>query len=242
VIPHEHVPALLRHAPRLALEPVLSRRARWLAAMVGADWATEGDVSERWELGSRSTRLHLAHVHPDEVAPLLVAGWRQESAADREAFLEVLGPALDEAFLETALDDRAQGVRQQAAILLSRRPESAFAHRMQARLAGDELPAFDESMRRDGLEPGRLRRQIVEAVARAAPPQAVEPEPDKDGAPPQGRWSAGFTGQVAAWDDAPRRWQHALGVHGHPDLQLDPHTEAGALLAFRRTMLEELRR
>ena len=39
-----------------------------------------------------------------------------------------------------------------------------------------------------------------------------------------------------------RVYTHGLGLHGNPNVTLDPHTEAGELLAFRRMMLEELRR
>ena len=43
-----------------------------------------------------------------------------DSKAPRDgAFIEILGATLGQAFLESALDDRAQGVRKQAAIALN---------------------------------------------------------------------------------------------------------------------------
>ncbi len=325
VIPHEHARALLEQAdPDLALtlEPVLSRRARWLAAQAGWEWAQPGETQERFETGTRATRLHvlraLRRSDPPAARALLESTWATDGARDREAFVGVLAERLspdDEPFLEAALDGRSQAVRVQAAALLSRLPDSAYARRMAARLQPlihDGLrtltvrlpdPELDDALQRDGIEdapprgtgraahvlhqlvagaplalwgpdPARVARRRVgdrmgdglrgawalaairqrdrawaaalldrhPEVLAVVDQETAERHADRDGRPPGGRWSERFTREIAAWDAAPPRWKRALGERGDPTVVLDPATEAGDLLAFRRTMLEELER
>jgi hypothetical protein len=148
------LPALLDAAARdRSLRPaareVLGARGRWLAAHrpewqrvtnSGDPAAAGGAAAPRdpatWRTGRRPERLAwltaLRQREPDEARELLAAGWPREAVADRDKLLETLAiglSAADEAFLETALDDRKPAVRQVAARLLAAMPDSAFVRR-----------------------------------------------------------------------------------------------------------------
>jgi hypothetical protein len=195
VVPPEALRELLDRASAdrelaLRLERVLSERGRWLAAQREEwEWAAGGDPAELWQTGSRAARLHLLRTlradHPDVARELLASSWGQEGARDREAFLAeletALGPA-DEPFLEACLDDRGQGVRATAAVLLSAIPGSALSRRMEARLAplvGTKLRTLtvelpDGPTDADGLNakrPGRMgeRAWVLWQIVAAAP-------------------------------------------------------------------------
>jgi hypothetical protein len=108
----------------------------------------------------------------------LEATWSTEKADDRATLLGALSTGLsrdDEAFLEAALGDRSQGVRDQAAALLSRIAESAYVARMRARadavfaLQGSELavewPAkWQRDDVRDALVPNVNAGETVRAA------------------------------------------------------------------------------
>jgi hypothetical protein len=182
--PPELLPALLDlgRGPtglRPLLFPFLGPRAVWLAEQAGAGpWAYMrlNDAEMVWQEAEPPVRVallaHLRWRDPAQGRNLLVSTWSSEGARQREAFLRELAQGLgadDEPFLEAALDDRAAGVRAEAARLLARLPGSAFNRRMAgratallslqrgwrgARLAVDEKGATPgASWERDGLSP-----------------------------------------------------------------------------------------
>lgn len=126
---------------REAIAKVLGKRGQWLAAQ-NPEWnyvASEDEVV--WETGSKAARLiwltKLRRQEPDQARQLLESTWKQESASDRTAFLEVLGTGLsmaDEPFLEALLDDRSKEVRRVTVELLTCLPESRFCQRAIARV------------------------------------------------------------------------------------------------------------
>ena len=147
-------------ALRPAVNATLGSRGRWLAAH-RADWRRVTDQAgtgpagtdpadaardrlradpRAWETGSRAERAaYLAGLRgqdPLVARELLAAGWSRENAEERAHLLAALSHRLspaDEEFLESALDDRAAGVRATARDLLGRLPESAFSRRAVAR-------------------------------------------------------------------------------------------------------------
>ena len=190
--PPELLPALLdaglrEPSLRPALPPVLGERGRWLATQNAAWQGTAGPANDddaAWQSGSSADRLvalsRLRASTPELARQRLESSWKTESPDDRAAFLATLETGLspaDEAFLEVALDDRRKEVRQTAARLLSRLPDSAFAHRMLERaraflrfvpgVEGSLLrlraakppsfdvtlpPAFEKAWQRDGID------------------------------------------------------------------------------------------
>jgi hypothetical protein len=188
----ELLPALLalgagKSELREAILPVLGQRGLWLATQ-NADWGwVSGATADEgvWQTGEKAARLlflrQLRRSNPARAIELLGSTWKEETPDDRAAFVAELMAGLaatDEAFLETALDDKRKEVRRAAAGLLARLPDSAFVRRMTDRVrpllkfapaeAGAALklkrakkaslevtlPAdCDRAMQRDGIEP-----------------------------------------------------------------------------------------
>jgi hypothetical protein len=189
--PEELLPPLLelgriREVLPEEILPALGARGRWLAAQ-NPDWAYAVGRSDEslWETGnSEQRRAVLAELRKRGAArarELLASTWEQESPKDRADFLAVFEHGLrldDEAFLESALNDRRKEVRSVAADLLTRLPESALRRRMleRARLLLTfklnrlkrktievTLPAAcDKAMQRDGVEPRPYSQGIGE--------------------------------------------------------------------------------
>ena len=161
-VPDECLPALLDVATRSVLPaelvgPVLGRRGRWLAGF-RPEWATavawltddRPDAPEEaeadpaaWLLGTTANRVQwLVRARrraPGAARDTLAAGWTKEKLADRVMFVEALATGLhaeDEAFLEVALTDRSDRVRQAARTLLLALPGSRL-HREAVRRAAD---------------------------------------------------------------------------------------------------------
>jgi hypothetical protein len=182
-VPPAAIPRLLDHGARdRSIRPYLGvlagARGRWLAVLNPA-WAylmeeaagvDPADTrAARWELGtSGDRRAHLAGLRaadPAAARELLGQTWDKETPEDRSAFVAVFADGLsmaDEPFLEAALDDRRREVRQQAADLLTRLPESRLAHRMaergrrrvtweEDRIVAEPPEACDGAMERDGI-------------------------------------------------------------------------------------------
>lgn len=158
-------------ALRPALAPVLGRRGHWLAAQ-HPDWSTQysgGDPVQHWETGTlaerRAALMAMRRAEPAAALAALDAAWPQEPLENRLALLPVLAIGLhlqDEAFLESALDDKRKEVRVVAQQLLAALPGAQLAERCKARLASvlTGAPAAlvvtlpetcDKAMKRDGI-------------------------------------------------------------------------------------------
>jgi uncharacterized protein DUF5691 len=227
---------------------VAGPRGEWLAARNPRwSWALPLDVDTAAEqfaiTGTWSRRVALLTAvrsrDPDAGRRMVEQTWQAEPATGRSTLLEALETGLsdlDEPFLESALGDRSASVRNTAAALLDRLPNSRRAQRMAERLRAlrnadgtIELPDKpDAAARRDGLALGRepgfgpKASWLIQMVA-AAPLAA---EPDLAGAPPQliTGWSK------AALRQRNRTWLRALAeANPTPELlaALDPETATG---------------
>ena len=187
-LPHRWLPELLdlacqKHDVQALVLPLLDERGRWLAAQ-RQEWQRlptpvgPEAVTATWATGSRQIRLALLHdlraIDPSQAVGVLAITWSEEAAQDRAAFIDILAGGLslaDEPFLESALDDRSKQVREAAARLLARLPDSGLVGRMRSRLQpllspGRRRPAqslelslpeaCDEGMVHDGVEPKPL--------------------------------------------------------------------------------------
>jgi hypothetical protein len=154
------------------LRDVLGPRGAWLAAQ-NPDWAfallAGRETADRrlWEEGDANQRAaYLRYFRQEDAASarsLLEASFPQDTARDRAILLPALGENLspdDEAFLTRILsEDRSKEVRQTAAVLLSRLPESAFAR---------DITAW--------LEPClRTERKLFRTTTTIEPPAAFDP-------------------------------------------------------------------
>lgn len=177
-VPERYLPDLLelgRVQSQLqeVILPVLGKRGHWLAAQ-NPDWNyVVGDAEATWQTGSRAARRlllqRLRAENPERAREQLAATWQQE-ATEETAFLKtfLIGLSIaDEPFLEAALDERRKEVRQVAADLLARLPESRLCQRMISRVRplltlkreGEKLhlevalpESCDKGMSRDGIE------------------------------------------------------------------------------------------
>ena len=162
---------------RPALFAVLGERGYWLSrfdktwAWVAQFLASEpDDVETLWQegtLGQRSQLLtHVRSVEPAKAREWLVDVWKKEKAEARAELLATFQTGLssaDEPFLEKALDDRSETVREASAALLACIPTSALTQRMFARADAMltytngtftiTLPTkIDASWQRDGIK------------------------------------------------------------------------------------------
>lgn len=180
------------------LTAVVGKRGLWLAQH-HANWDYLCSLldPESWETGNRTVRqtwLKQKRIQDPEAArETLITTWKQDPAADRVAFLEVLKENLsmaDEPFLEKTLDDRSKEVRRMAAELLACLPGSHFCQRMIERVqsyfpkaasfeaaAGHlTLPSeLDPTLQRDGIDIQKesqgmgAKAQILQQVLAATP-------------------------------------------------------------------------
>ena len=124
------------------LTPVLGERGRWLAAL-NPQWSYAGGVQEIadpeqiWQEGSIDQRLALLHgerqTGPARARARLEASLKELSAKERAPMVMALGTGLsmdDEPLLEKLLGDRSKEVRENAARLLSRLPQSGHSQRI----------------------------------------------------------------------------------------------------------------
>lgn len=147
-----HLPALLLPAAleagrrdvalRQALLPVLGTRGRWLAAF-NPDWSyagstATGDASAAvWQDGSMVDRqayfTALRRSDAGAARDLLLVDLGAMTAKERAEFVGLLAPELsddDRSLLEPLLRDRSREVRQLAASLLARLPDSGHARQL----------------------------------------------------------------------------------------------------------------
>lgn len=106
--------------------------------------ASEASSAQRetaWDYGNLTQRTqYLTALRQQDAAEglaLLQATWRSEDAKTRQELLAALASNLstaDEPWLEQCLDDRSKSVRETAAALLARLPQSDFSQRCTARL------------------------------------------------------------------------------------------------------------
>lgn len=187
---------------RSALVACWGERGRWLAALRQPRLARLAAVSTdpvrddahvealvtRWptlDLQAADAELRrLRSTHPDKARELLESHWTKLPAKARAQHLGCLEVGLslgDEAFLESALDDRALTVRAAAADLLTHLPGSQLRERMGERLA----PLL--TVRR------RLLRRPEITVSMPPPPDAAAIRDGLQAADPK------LTGQQAGW-------------------------------------------
>ncbi|WP_330185296.1 DUF5691 domain-containing protein [Nocardia sp. NBC_01503] len=153
----ERAKALSQH--REPLLRLAGARGRWLAAqhpgwrtLVRADAADESVWSHGRAAERRVWLAQLRRRDPIAARDALAGSWGTESGPGKAELLACFADGLslmDEALLETALDDRRAEVRRLAADLLGRLPDSHFARRMTER-AGAWL-TFGQRLRRPEL-------------------------------------------------------------------------------------------
>lgn len=128
------------------LTPVLGERGRWLAAQ-NPQWAyahgvqETADAEQIWQEGSLEQRVALLQqqraTDPAGARARLEASLKELGARERAPMVQSLARGLsadDEALLEKLLGDRSKEVRESAASLLARLPQSPHSQRMGAAL------------------------------------------------------------------------------------------------------------
>ncbi len=200
-VPPATLPALLdagrrNSIIRPALAQVAGRRGQWLAGMRG-DWrwlqdeaaasATPGGPADSWETGTLGERLGyltaLRRRDPASGRALVESTWAKESSDDRARFVATFDVGLsvdDDAFLDSALDDRRKEVREAALELLRRLPGASLG----ARMADRARAAVQVERRLIGAD-----RLLV------TPPEEATPELRRDGVGATGARGIG----VGAW-------------------------------------------
>lgn len=127
----QHGHWLARQHPKWATYPGHSHQSALTPEQRETDW-DYGNLTQRSQYLSALRQQDAA-----EALTLLQATWRNEDAKTRQTLLNALASNLgsaDEAWLEQCLDDRSKGVRETAAALLARLPQSDFSQRSTARL------------------------------------------------------------------------------------------------------------
>lgn len=155
-VPDTYLPFLLgastqQPALRRAIGRLPGQRHRWLASL-NPEWqrvlAETADSSGELlpesllETGTLAERIavlrQIRRTNPNRARELLTPLLPKEAARERQELLSTVTETphpTDEPFLESVLADKARGIRRLAAATLSRLPQSAFALRLQARLA-----------------------------------------------------------------------------------------------------------
>lgn len=210
-VPHALIAAVAARGERAAhLRPtiaaVVDERGRWLAAALGRwTWlAAHGDAAiavggaagpgrspeEAWSTGTRVERValleDLRRSNRSLARDLVAATWAKDPAADRVAFVQIVGASVDaddEDLLERALDDRAVGVRSAAAEALDGLTSGRRAAR---RIARADQIVVDGGRGRFGLG----RRRLVVVL-----PEELTDDDLRDRISDDGRGNRGF----AAW-------------------------------------------
>jgi hypothetical protein len=166
--------------------PVLGERGRWLSrfhpdwhwvtagspALSGADRQTLVRLWDEGTIGERCRALEtLRRTEPAEARQWLQESAAKEKADQRARLVATLSVGLntdDEPFLESLLDDRSEQVRQVAAGLLARLPDSALSARMRSR--AEVLLSAEKT--------GLLRKKL-KLVCR--PPEEIDKTWERDG-------------------------------------------------------------
>lgn len=177
----------------------IGNRGHWLAQF-SEDWSYAQIINKTDDVffyGKHEERLNflrkIRSETPDRVLDLLEQVWDSEGFSTKASFLKILQHNLsskDEAFLNTALEDNRQEVRNQAAILLALIPESQLVQRMQD--LASQLVTYDpkkeaitvglpasctKKMKLDGIAPrqifikdhGPKANQLAQIIAKIPP-------------------------------------------------------------------------
>jgi hypothetical protein len=148
-LPYSFLPDILdigcvQKSLRPSIVSTIGERGIWLAAQNPA-WAyvdtilsTHGQPdfpgTVDWETATVDTRVSIIRFtrkqDPGRAIERMSLNWRKETSSTKLQLLKELDTGLsiaDETFLESALDDKSVEVRQAAALLLARIPDSSFA-------------------------------------------------------------------------------------------------------------------
>ncbi len=156
-IPEEYLPAFLTwlDANREFIEdalPVMGEHGIWLVKQIDvwknlvpafeALFSSPDVINVRWETGNKTARhiliTFLRNKNPEAARQMIASSFASEEASFRQQLVYVLQSGLspaDEAFLETALADRTQPVKNAAGNLLIQLPDSQYIQRMKTRAA-----------------------------------------------------------------------------------------------------------
>jgi len=196
-VPSEYLPQLLTLGQkqshlRTFILPVLGKRGLWLAKQ-NPDWNyVSSEITDKaWQSGSKEVRRSLLQRLREQDAHIarekLQKTWKKESGEERASLLAGLEINLsmnDEPFLEAALDDKRKQVRDVAAKLLSKLPESRLCQRMIERVRplitfnhnsvqvtlpstcdGSAAAKGDRQMIRDGIDQSRYSSALGEKAS-----------------------------------------------------------------------------
>ncbi len=152
------------------INKAIGRRGKWLMQL-NPDWAiliAEPNI-QLWRTGNKMERLgllkYLREQNPGSAISILQETWNEENVQNKVDFLKVFEIGIsknDELFLEDCLYETRKEVRQIAARLLARIPDSALVERMHWRVTSSMnikngvleiyLPEeLDETAIRDGI-------------------------------------------------------------------------------------------
>ncbi|MGF1524646.1 MAG: DUF5691 domain-containing protein [Leptolyngbyaceae cyanobacterium] len=242
-VPDQWLPKLLEFGLqnaqlRTQIVAVLGRRGQWLAAQNPAwrygqvqgkaDFVPESTESQTiWSHGTRSDRAlflqRWREVDPAAAREALIAVWSSERVKEREALLEVMATRLslaDEPFLEKALNDRGQFVRELAVDLLIQLPASELSQRMAQRIQSFiQLQGEGEAL-------------TIQVIL----PTAYEKDWERDGVnskPPKGQGQRTWwlqqmlaSASLNVWAAAPEAIASAIQDHEWQDLLLKGWSQA----------------
>jgi hypothetical protein len=184
-LPPQFVPLALEHLdPADGFGELLGPTGQWLVRM-NPDWkialTVDAPSHERWVSGTfeerRAELLALRKQDAAQAREWLQETWAKDPPDEREAFLRsfVTGLSLaDEAFLESALDDKRKPVRQAAVHLLASLPDSQLSRRQCERL--DALISADE---KKGLLARKLGRPKLKLILTL--PESIDKATQRDG-------------------------------------------------------------
>jgi hypothetical protein len=205
---------------REKLLPVLGERGRWLASLNPAwSWVSSGvgtlssgnreTLQREWQEGTIRDRCRalgaLRLSDPSEGRALLEAAFKGEKADYRAQLVAVLEHGLgreDEPFLDSCLDDRSSHVREAAAGLLMRLPESGLSKRMLARAEGMLAMAVE----------GKIFKK---KKLTCNPPEEIDKSWERDGIAakaPSGRGKRAYWAECVLSGVPPAHWVQQLGA------------------------------